>query len=75
MLIVAYATFEDKPSNDYFYARDWEFKIMYEKNVMLDALYDSLIALGYEMSDEERELRDGTHELFTPGDSNGKAED
>jgi len=31
---------------------------------MLDQLYNALIALGYQMSDEERAFRDGTHELF-----------
>lgn len=37
----------------------------YEKNARLDALYDWLISLGYEMSDEEKAMRDGTHEVFT----------
>ena len=31
----------------------------------LDRVYDFLEALGYEMSDEERALRNGTHGLFT----------
>ncbi|MCM1328390.1 MAG: ParB/RepB/Spo0J family partition protein [Ruminococcus sp.] len=30
----------------------------------LDFLYEVLTALGYEMSDEEKQLQDGTHELF-----------
>ena len=30
----------------------------------LNALYDILIALGYPMSDEEKQLRDGTHPQF-----------
>ena len=33
-------------------------------NVWLDGEYDWLISLGYEMSDDERQLRDGTHEVF-----------
>lgn len=34
------------------------------KNVYLDELYAWLISLGYEMSDDEKALMDGTHELF-----------
>ncbi len=34
------------------------------ENVYLDELYAWLISLGYEMSDDERALMDGTHELF-----------
>ena len=30
----------------------------------LDRLYEFLVSLGYQMSDEERALKDGTHELF-----------
>lgn len=33
-------------------------------NEELSATYDILIKLGYEMSDEEKQLRDGTHKLF-----------
>lgn len=33
-------------------------------NIRLDKLYDWLVSLGYEMSDDERQLRDGTHEVF-----------
>ena len=36
----------------------------YEKNEKLDFLYKTLTELGYEMSDEEKALQDGTHELF-----------
>lgn len=36
-------------------------------NTALCALYDWLCSLGYEMSDEEKAMRDGTHELFSAG--------
>ena len=36
----------------------------YTGNEYISALYDLLIKLGYEMSDEEKQLRDGTHPLF-----------
>lgn len=40
----------------------WEGR--YEENEYLDLLYDLLQALGYQMSDEEKALQNGTHELF-----------
>lgn len=36
----------------------------YRQNDRLDAYYDLLITLGYAMSDEEKQMRDGTHPLF-----------
>lgn len=36
----------------------------HEQNKTLDAIYALLTVLGYEMSDEERQLQDGTHPLF-----------
>ena len=40
----------------------------YEKNFQLDALYRWLVSCGYEMSDDERMLQDGTHPLFVDKD-------
>jgi ParB family chromosome partitioning protein len=64
MLIVVYSAFDDKPSNDYYLAQSWNHRIEYEKNSRLNELYDALITLGYKMSNDEKALRDGTHELF-----------
>lgn len=36
----------------------------HKENVFLDHLYEWLESLGYEMSDDELALRDGTHEVF-----------
>lgn len=36
----------------------------YEGNNDLDMLYDLLQSLGYQMSDEEKALQDGSHELY-----------
>jgi ParB family chromosome partitioning protein len=36
----------------------------YQPNENLDAVYAFLARLGYQMSDEEKALKDGTHELF-----------
>lgn len=36
----------------------------HEQNRTLDAIYELLTVMGYEMSDEEKQLQDGTHPLF-----------
>ncbi len=36
----------------------------YRKDERLCAIYDFLCRIGYEMSDEEKQLLDGTHELY-----------
>lgn len=38
------------------------------ENESLQRLYDGLITIGYEMSDEELAMMDGTHELYTTED-------
>lgn len=37
----------------------------WEENGSLDAIYALLVALGYEMSDEEKALQNGTHAIFS----------
>ena len=69
MLIVAYCRLNDSKTNKYYYAQNWANSIVHEKNGKLDVIYDLLIELGYELSDEERALRDGTHELFVKGET------
>lgn len=64
LLVATYCGFTDSKEKDYFDIRGWEYKIAHEKNESLDAIYDCLIALGYEMSDEELKMRNGMHELF-----------
>lgn len=41
----------------------------WEENGSLDAIYALLTALGYEMSDEEKALQNGTHAIFSANDS------
>lgn len=36
----------------------------HERNIMLELLYEWLVSLGYQMSDEEKAMQDGTHEIF-----------
>lgn len=64
LFIVAYCRFDDSPSNKYYSSRSWELKVTHTSNASLDNMYAVLMALGYKMSDEERMLREGTHELF-----------
>lgn len=45
--------------------RYWGWDNQYEKDEDLNLVYEFLGKLGYEMSDEEIALQNGTHELFT----------
>lgn len=60
LLMMLYCESDDDGNEGYFQYYDAE----HTENESLDRLYDLLEKLGYEMSDEERALRDGTHELF-----------
>lgn len=67
LLACAYAAVENEDLD--YLDRHWSSeRQLYEnrwyQNGELDELYDFLISLGYEMSDEEKAIRDGTHELF-----------
>jgi ParB family chromosome partitioning protein len=63
MLLVAWSSLDS--NEKYYESHTYNFSINHSPNPTLDAIYNGLIALGYEMSDEERALRDGTHKLFT----------
>ena len=72
LLATAYASFDDERVN-YFWWR-WDsakhsMACAYQENESLDFLYKILTELGYEMSDEEKALQDGTHELFQEVDA------
>lgn len=65
LLVTAYATLS-KDSDKYW---DWQYNgnvrcFVHKANDKLDLIYQMLTQLGYEMSDEEKEMQDGTHELF-----------
>ena len=62
-----YAAFSDGPEAIYANGVNSEFPV-YKKNVELDLIYDWLISLGYEMSDDERQIRDGSHSIFIDKD-------
>lgn len=62
LLLVAY-DIVDSSSKKY---SDWNGK--YRRDEDLDYVYDFLQKLGYKMSEEEKALQKGTHELFKAGD-------
>lgn len=75
LLNFVYTLFNDDKRKDYL---GWNrgYSDNYGGNAELDCLYKFLEDLGYEMSDTEKSLQDGTHELFykpdTEGDSDGE---
>lgn len=67
LLCTAYAAIDN--DGEGYYSRGWNTEIrasvpVYRANDSLDALYDFLISIGYEMSDMEKELQNGSHALF-----------
>jgi len=58
MLLAAYCLLDNDRANYY----NWD--CSHRENADLDQVYDFLATLGYELSDEEQAMRDGTHELF-----------
>ena len=69
LFCVIYAELDGWTQNGRYWGEYWdsdkkERHISYEENPKLDRLYDLLTNLGYEMSDEEIQMRNGTHPLF-----------
>ena len=60
LLVNVYLTLDGK-HNGYF---DWNGR--YRNNEALNRTYEFLEELGYEISEEELALKNGTHELFAP---------
>lgn len=56
------ATYLKLENDGHSYFRNWH--LDHINNSTLNKLYEFLCALGYEMSDEEKQLQDGTHPLF-----------
>lgn len=70
-LIVIWAAMGDNPENG-FWVKEYGGQKMpkHTPNAKLSMLYELLCGLGFQLSDEEKALQDGTHELF--GDQNKK---
>lgn len=64
LLICTYSCMNDKSSETYHFSYNGE----YSGNDDLDEIYDFLQELGFEMSDVEKALKDGTHELYLKED-------
>ncbi len=67
LLCAAYASLEYGTNR--YYTTKWDSKLgtsipRYDKAGRLDLCYEGLRSLGYEMSDEEIQMQDGTHPLF-----------
>ena len=64
LLRMIYARLGDSKSEGYFRSYWNSYTMKHEENEKLDRIYALLVKLGYEMSDDEKALQDGTHELF-----------
>lgn len=64
LLQMIYARLGDGKSEGYFRSYWNSYTMKHEENEKLDHIYALLVKLGYEMSDDEKALQDGTHELF-----------
>ena len=67
LLAVAYAALDDERLG--YWESRWDsglrsYSYEHKPNEKLDDLYNWLCALGYEMSDEEKAMQDGSHEVF-----------
>ena len=63
LLYAAYANYGDGGNAKY---SDWNGN--YRNNERLDKLYEMLVMLGYELSDEEQQWKDGSHPLYKPAE-------
>ncbi len=63
VFLLAYCRCNDNSDQSYI-TRIWTGKPEYVDNKSLDEIYDILTDFGYELSDEEEQLMDGTHPIF-----------
>lgn len=66
---IIYAMFDDSAEEPFYNSYKKQYP-EYKPSAMLNGLYDWLTSLGYEMSDEEKALQDGTHEIFKEAEKN-----
>lgn len=71
LMSAAYAFFRNWRGNSSYISVNYADKTITRKiNPELNRFYNLLVKLGYAMSDEEIQLRDGTHPIFTAGKTN-----
>ena len=73
LLKMIYKRLNDSKSNGYYQSCWNSYRVAHEENDDLDKIYELLIKLGYKMSEDEKQLQDGTHPLFE-ADSEQNAE-
>ena len=71
LLCLIYSMVDD--GSEGYWTREWNrdtqvYECIYKANDDLDRLYTLLAKLGYEVSDEEAEMMNGTHELLQPSE-------
>ena len=76
-LCLAYST-ADNYSRGY-WQRDWDsatqaYVFRHKENDILDSIYNVLYALGYEMSDEEKQMQNGSYSAFPVEEGDDDAE-
>lgn len=62
--LIMFARYRDD-KNERYIAKFWTGKPEYRDNQTLDTIYELLSDFGYEMSDDEAALMDGTHPIFS----------
>ena len=67
MLCLAYSVMDSASSG--YWKHQWfmekrAYEYVYEANDRLDKVYEILTELGYEMSDEEKQMQNGNHPFF-----------
>lgn len=65
LFCIAYSVLDG--ANNHYWRRNWNnghYEYFHNENADLDAIYDVLAGFGYEMSDMEKAMQNGTHEIF-----------
>lgn len=75
IMALAYCVADDADTG-YWHSRwnNGQYEYYHKENPWLDTIYRTLSTLGYEMSDEEKAMQDGTHEFFGGNDDETAAE-
>lgn len=63
-VIMVYRMLEDSEGKNCYYKYYDSSKVTFRENKPLNLIYDFLISLGYEMSEEEQKITNGTYELY-----------
>ena len=76
-LLLCAAFVESDSENNQYWENNWNAKknkweLIHKYNPALDRLYGLLTSIGYEMSDEELQMQNGTHPLFRSGENYSK---